>query len=249
TPTGKKLRAGDYMLTAIPNDAANRAGNDGIMRKFPFTLVNKNAAVAAFQLWDGDADSIITELKQGDVVELADLANRSFNIIAEANATSGVESMRLRLFGLGKGNRKDSDAPYTQFKRLDGKTFTAGEYTIQAFPYSMDNAKGDALPTSSIDFTLAEAGAQAPAREITLIDAEEATEMFMVYPNPTAATLNFNKQTSVAIYNEMGQRIAVYQNTKQINVADFKEKVGASQTFFMLPANGDRAVRVLLSNN
>jgi hypothetical protein len=247
--TGKKIRAGAYEVLITPNDAANRSGNDGIARKYAFELVNSTAAIATFKLWDGLADTVITDLSNGQVVEIADLENRYLNIIAEPVAGSGVESVRLRLFGLGKGNRKDSDEPYTQFKKLKGKKFDAGMYTIYAQPYSQDNGQGTELASASIDFTLAEAGAQGNGPALSLVPATEADNGFMVFPNPTVESLNFNKQVSVAIYNELGQRIAVYNDVKQINVNDFRHKISGSNTFFVLPANGEKAVRVVLSNN
>ena len=245
TPTGQKLKAGDYVLNVIPNDANNRSGNDGISRKFKFTLENSTAVIDDFVLVDGQTGTVITTIEQGATIEIPNLSSKFLNIQANPKAGSGIESVWMRLKGLGKGNRVDNDEPYWQFKKLKGKKFAAGSYNVTAYPYTQDKKGGTKLSTTSVDFTLVDptATTRTSAPEV---QAESGND-FVVYPNPVASSLNFSKEVSVAIYNEMGQRIAVYQNVNQINVKDFRHRIGTSQTFFVLAEGEKKAVRVKLN--
>lgn len=238
--TGKKMKEGMYELEVTPNDKKKRQGNDGISRTFKFEMINATSVIEKFLLLDGYTQAVIAEITQGATIEVPNLSSTKLNIEAVAKAGSSVESIWLKTSG--KGSRKDSEAPYTQFSKR--KKFGPGKYTTTAFPYDQDVAQGNQLATTTIDFYLVDPNATSRTTAPEVETGSEST--FVVYPNPVAASLNFSKESSVAIYNEMGQRIAVYQNVKTINVKDFRYKLGTHKTFFVLAEGEQRAVRVVL---
>ncbi len=73
---------------------------------------------------------------------------------------------------------------------------------------------------------------------LTITNLEEPdmpeTNAFTIYPNPTTRTVFMNETTDVAIYNVNGQRLRVYQNVSQFDVADLSAGV-----YYIQNAAGD----------
>ena len=248
---GKKMMAGEYEVVVTPNDANNRTGNDGIDRMFKFKLVNSTAVVETFKLFDSVADTMISIITQGANIEVPGLSTAKLTIVAELEQPNVAESVKMYLSGAKSATKTESVEPYALYGdkngNFNGKVLPAGAYTIKAVPYTQNKAKGIALPSSSVNFTLSEKYASKVGETLIATQVEEVENPFTVYPNPVVDALNFNKVVSVAIYNELGQRIAVYRDVKQINVSDFRGKL-ASSTFFLKAEGEEKAVRVVLGN-
>lgn len=62
---------------------------------------------------------------------------------------------------------------------------------------------------------------------------EEGVE-FQVYPNPTLQTVFFNTRQDIAIYSQLGQRIAVYRDVDQIDLSPLTAGI-----YYLQNANGE----------
>lgn len=68
-----------------------------------------------------------------------------------------------------------------------------------------------------------------------LTDPEvELGEAFSVYPNPTLQTVYLNTAQDVALYSQLGQRLAVYRNVNQIDVSQL-----ATGIYYLQNGNGE----------
>jgi secreted PhoX family phosphatase len=248
---GKKMMAGYYTVVCTPNDKKNRSGSDGIDRMFKFQLKNSTAVTETFKLYDGVADTLIAEITQGAEIAVAGLSTAKLNVVAELKTPNIAQSVKLQLTGPTNKTKTENVAPYAVFGdkngNFNGKYMPAGAYTIKATPYTQKKAKGMALSSSMVNFTLVEKYANKAVLPMLAAQVEEVENPFTAYPNPVIDALNFNKTVSVAIYNEIGQRIAVYRDVKQISVSDFRSKLSTS-TFFIKAEGEEKAVRVVLGN-
>jgi len=241
---GKTLVPGEYTVVVTPNDGRNRSGNDGIARTYKFTLVNKNAVVESFKLYDANTDMEIATITEGATIPVSNLSSRKLTIVAEMKAGSGVESVEVLLTGRVRTGCLENHEPYALYGDRSGdfigRRKYEGDYTVRAIPYSQNNRRGSRLSPSRVNFSISDASNVANNSSRLSFDTE-----FVVYPNPVVSSLNFNKQVSVAIYNELGQRVAVYEAVRQINVDDFRSKL-AGNSFFVMAQGEERAVRVVL---
>ncbi|MCS6823237.1 MAG: DUF839 domain-containing protein [Cytophagaceae bacterium] len=60
--------------------------------------------------------------------------------------------------------------------------------------------------------------------------SEDNSSSFKIYPNPATRELHFNKVTDVAIYDNLGNRIRVEREVKEINISDLTPGVYFIQT-------------------
>ncbi|MEM8888356.1 MAG: lamin tail domain-containing protein [Bacteroidota bacterium] len=159
---------------------------------------------------------------------IPDGANIDFSAIGTAlinfryNDVDGAESVEMRLsrggrqvhrienrapFALFGNNRDDYFLPTTSFYRL--LLFTqAGPLTLEATPYSQDQAGGTAGTTASVNFTISVGPFN--LREAALEDEVKMS----IYPNPnngnmliTGESNNANQRYNLSIYSTLGQLI------------------------------------------
>lgn len=119
-------------------------------------------------LYNADTDRVIsgyTDIRAGEVIDLADLPTRNVAIIVVP--TKNASSVRMNLNG---DTRVQSAAPYAFFGDnkgdFTGKKMTAGDYTLAVTPYKADNAGGAAFTKRTINFKLIDSD-KAPTKPST----------------------------------------------------------------------------------
>ena len=122
--------------------------------------INSNASVISLILINADNNQAITELSEGQQIDISTLASTNLSIEAILN---GGESVRMDLSGALTYARTESVEPYALFgddpnpnggRSFIGRNFIAGNYNITATPYSFDGAAGDTGTPLSIKFSL-----------------------------------------------------------------------------------------------
>ncbi|MDX2302388.1 MAG: DUF5060 domain-containing protein [Microscillaceae bacterium] len=117
-------------------------------------------SVISLSLINASNNQVITQLSDGQQLNIATLP--STNLSIQAN-TDGGESVRMILSGALSQNLLDNEAPYSLFGDIPnpgggtiftGRTFPAGNYTISATPYTLDNAGGITGNSLSLNFSL-----------------------------------------------------------------------------------------------
>ena len=183
---GEEFRPGDYTLTVTPFEDRNATGAQGTPVTVNFTLVAPDVEpfeVVDILLYDTDRQIVLDTLQEGDIVEVADLANTNLGLVAFTDP-SPVGSVDLTLTGptFPTGfNRTEGFAPYSIFgdqglRDINGQLLSAGSYNITAIPFNQKLAEGLQGPTKSINFQLVEP-AQVDVTEIVLVDAITDTEI------------------------------------------------------------------------
>ncbi|MEL6625112.1 MAG: alkaline phosphatase PhoX [Bacteroidota bacterium] len=243
---GAPVQSGTYTVTIIPNDQLNRAGNDGIPRTYEVTLMDTTvqtpaSPVVGLNLYE-NAGSVFASITDGDTVYVSNVPSRDLRVEVLTNPQIINGSLFIDIQGPVNSTKVEN---YFRYIAPLGGTAApmAGTYTVTVTPYDQPGATGNAGTPVSFTFTVMDS--PSGMREAT---SAPAVAQFNVYPNPVMESLNFNKMTSVAIYNELGQRIAVYENVKTINVNDFRQKIGSGKTFFVMPSGGEKAVRIVLED-
>jgi hypothetical protein len=128
------LPAGQYTLTATPYSLPGGKGTAGKALTMNFTVLYQ--AVESFVLVDAMTNQDIMQVKEGDVINLADITTRKFNIRANTN----VQPVGSVLFDLNGQKAIENNAPYT-FAGNTGSNYRGidlpvGDYTLTATPYS-----------------------------------------------------------------------------------------------------------------
>ncbi|MCI4669547.1 MAG: DUF839 domain-containing protein [Bacteroidia bacterium] len=209
--------------------------------------------VAKLQLIDRNDVTARPYVNYGDTICLADFnqgprTSRDWvlKVVMEPQIIQG--SLDIQVSGPVSGSRTENYFNYLMEMPLDASgNVVTGTYTVTITPYSGRNLSGTQGVARTFVFTLSNCGSSNVMRQgVNPAIETSVEEVFQVYPNPTADALNFNVKSSVAIYNEMGQRVAVYRDVNNINVNDFRSKLAGKNVFFVKP-EGREAVKVVLT--
>ncbi|MEO0896276.1 MAG: alkaline phosphatase PhoX [Bacteroidota bacterium] len=216
--------------------------------------------VSMLQLADKNDPFTRPFINYGDTIELDDLntglvrgttrpRNFQLKVVMEPQIIQG--SMNIDIQGPVSSSRVENYFRYlAPFPTNAAGEYVPGTYTVTITPYSDRNLSGNEGVARTFVFTLKESGT--PLRQAAPTAGDESQisveEGFRVFPNPTINALNFNTKTSVAIYNELGQRVAVFRDVTTVYVDDFRTKLAGKNVFFVQPENG-KAVKVVLDQN
>lgn len=116
------------------------------------------SVVSSFTLVNADSDEDITELHEGDTLNLVALATLNLNIRANTTPDT-VGSMVFNLSGAEMRNHTENIAPYALFADNNKGDYYAwtpinGNYTLTATPYSESKGKGEKGTPLTIHFTV-----------------------------------------------------------------------------------------------
>ncbi|WP_373494067.1 Ig-like domain-containing protein [Aquiflexum sp.] len=159
---GLSLPAGNYTLTAIPYAERDRGGTQGTELTIAFSIIeqdynplNLSFGVETFTLIDAGSNTSISEMSDGDELDLANIRILSLNFRANTNPIE-VGSVYLSLEGPINHSKTENVAPYALFGDRDGvyngSLLTMGNYTLTAIPYSESNRGGSAGKALTIKF-------------------------------------------------------------------------------------------------
>ena len=134
--------------------------------------------VTEFILVDADSDADIMVLNDGAVIDVTNLPSTNLNIRAEANSLT--ESVFMEISGAINASRNENVAPYALFGdnggNYAGRMFSAGNYSVNATPYSQDNKAGNEGSALAINFEIINPGST--TEPLILVDASTDTELF-----------------------------------------------------------------------
>ena len=114
------------------------------------------SAVTSFTLINALNEQEVMTLENGANIDINDLPTNQLNI--RANVSGTVESVTFQITGAINETSTESTPPYALFGDNAGnyfaQTFTTGDYTVTARPYTLDNAQGQVGTSLSISFTI-----------------------------------------------------------------------------------------------
>ena len=209
------IGAGTYEITYTFTD---EEGCTASASKFITVLSTSENAITGFVLVNAETDEDIMALTEGSVINLFNLTTSKINIRAEA--TSDVESVRLKLSGDLVRNRTENVAPYALFGDRSGDYFPGelpvGEYHLMATPYSENRLRGTAGTPMMINFSVISDGA-GPLKA-------------SLYPNPAIYELQVeltenkknSKLASIQIHDMQGRLLRSYNASEISQKAEFK---------------------------
>jgi hypothetical protein len=183
------LPLGEYMLTATPYSDNIGRGMRGKALSISFKVVYE--AVASFTLVDADTEKDIREIKEGDVLNLADFSTLNFNIRANTDPTV-VGSVVMSLNGKSVVENHwpyayagGSETDYSAMR------LPSGEYTLTVTPFHQSLGKGTMGKALTVKFTVSSSSI---ARQS--FDSGSGTKDLIInaHPNPfiTKSTLEFS---------------------------------------------------------
>ena len=120
------------------------------------TITNTEESLTGFTLVNAATETDVGPIDHDSTVELTDPTNGQYGIRVDTVPDTGIESVRLQLFGAKTVTRTDNEAPYTLYAQ-GGEALPAGTYTLQATAYPQADRVGNALESISISFTVTEA--------------------------------------------------------------------------------------------
>ncbi len=149
---------GDILATTAEDmdDPATPGFDSGFDFGTGFGFVQGDLAVASvldepsayrLQITNEQTGEVVT-LRDGDVIDLADYPNNSFNLVALASAgTAQLDGVKLKLKGEEDADRTDKTAPFELFKANDDdkEDIEPGKYKFKATPFQRvkQNRKND----------------------------------------------------------------------------------------------------------
>ncbi|MEO1713009.1 MAG: hypothetical protein AAFU60_06705, partial [Bacteroidota bacterium] len=196
-------------------------------------------SVADLVLVDAATGKDITTLADGDIIELSDLANRKLNI--RAMVAGEPASVSFSVNGTeGKKNFSKvenvapfyafGDDPSTNAPFGDAGLFNQeGNFDIVVTPYTEKGAAGAAGLSQVMQIRLVDGGS----------DKIAASNELNVEYNAIQGSFDFNNPVEAAVYNTLGQKIGVYNNTKAIYYSDFSSKLDNDEFFIMKYTDGE----------
>lgn len=114
-----------------------------------------SAAVTKIALYDATTDRVISgysDLKAGQVINLADLPTRNLAIVVIPDKKA--ESVKMTFNG---ETQLQNSLPYAVFgdsgSDVFGRQLSAGNYSLSVTPYLKDNAQGTAFATRTLNFS------------------------------------------------------------------------------------------------
>ena len=121
----------------------------GTIRDMP---VVGSGPLTGFMLVDGASGTDLGAITEGAALTLPD-PHGGYRITVGTTADSSVGSVSFALSGAKAGTATENHAPFTLFAGA-GHTLPAGSYTLSATAYPEDGARGEALQTLSVSFTV-----------------------------------------------------------------------------------------------
>ncbi len=210
TPTN-----GSYTLTATPYSGSKGSGTAGTPLTIHFTVTG--AAVSSLILVNAQTDTDIKTLKNGDVIDLANLPTRNLNIRAAVHPDT-VGSVVFNLNN--KLIVRENVAPYAIGGDIKGDyrawTLPTGNHTLTATPYALANGKGTKGKGHSVTFTVVDMTATVQAKAVNLQQkaiaetAQDVEQRLIATPNPFAGqtTIRFSvsasSRTLLEVYDAKG---------------------------------------------
>ncbi|MEQ8677173.1 MAG: PA14 domain-containing protein [Aggregatilineales bacterium] len=184
-----------YTINAVPYTQSFGRGTagQGMTVNVTFTSANNNMpTVEHFTLINADTDQPIMQIRDGDVIDLAQLSTRNLNVSATVN--SRVRSVR---FNYDNVTRVENAAPYAMLSDSSGD-YNAWQpeiraYTISAIPYSLSGTRGTIGTTSTINiqFVNTTDGNSQPVSTNTAVPTNTPVPTNTAVPsNPTTSQLS-----------------------------------------------------------
>lgn len=153
---GGSLQQGEYTLTATPYSKEGGKGVKGSPLTIHFKIVYP-ADITRFVIVNAETGKDITDLKEGDAVNLSVLPSHKISIRVSTNPDR-VGSVVFNLFGQERKTQTENYIPYALFggstKQYTPWTPTSGAYKLTATPFSAYNANGAAGDERTIHFTV-----------------------------------------------------------------------------------------------
>jgi hypothetical protein len=258
-----RLRPGTYRLQIIPYAEARGKGAPGDTTRIAFTVVDE-PAVRKLLLVDVDKDKVLTEIKDGDVLDplaLGISANSRLNIQAETSP-GRVEKVIFDLNG-NAGYYSDDRRPYELFgnQGLPVRQVAPGRYSLKATPYYKAGGVAKAGTPLTVQFTVpdtAQTGAS-PAKVAAAAGKpatpERQTLNVTVSPNPVKDVLTIRfaapvtGPVAVKVYDILGRKA---YHEEQLPVTDGQQlEVDLSALparFYLLKVRtgaGTRVIRIV----
>lgn len=122
----------------------------GTIRDMPVAV---SGPLTGFMLVDGSSGTDLGAITGGAALTLPD-PHGGYRITVGTTADSSVGSVSFALSGAKAATATDDAAPFGLFAGA-GHTLPAGSYTLSATAYPKDGARGEALQTLSVSFTVA----------------------------------------------------------------------------------------------
>jgi uncharacterized protein YjdB len=147
------IKSGTALITASSQDG-NFTSTSEIT-----VATNVPMGISGFTLVNADSDSDIGSISDGNHLDINEIEGLNLNIRVNTNPGL-VGSVALSLTGPVNANITENVAPYALFGdnrgNYNGKLLQAGEYTLEAVPYSEPNLGGTKGNPMTVKFTIGE---------------------------------------------------------------------------------------------
>jgi hypothetical protein len=174
--------------------------------------------VVGYTLINTNNETVIRNLSEGEVINLAALPSRNLNIRINTNPAT-VGSVHYALTGTVRRVKWDNTAPYSLFGDDAGNynkwVTPVGNYSLTATPYTGADVTGTAGTPLTIHFSVIDEPAATTASRLALARRPDLPGQLFLYPNPTATgqvkvQLGSKGQGSVrySLMSLVGQKLA-----------------------------------------
>ncbi|MDX2303441.1 MAG: alkaline phosphatase D family protein [Microscillaceae bacterium] len=147
-----------FTLTATAYDQPGGQGNadEPTVLKFSFNDIGDAPSLSRLVLINADTDKEIGELKDGQVVNLAEIGTNHLSVMA-VTQPSPTGSVIFNLNGPVSQQTIENLLPYALFgdmpgRDFNGKPFGTGEYTLETIAYNANNGQGAASEPLNVKF-------------------------------------------------------------------------------------------------
>ncbi len=256
------LKVGKYRLQATPYTEAEGKGAAGAMKEITFEVVDE-PAVAKLFLVDVTKNKVLTEIREGDVINLSALgvtAATNLNIQAE---TSPRRMVKVE-FSLNEKEiyAADTQQPYELFgdEGAVGKGWKPvdGKYLVKATPYFKKGGKMEAGTAYAVNFSLVTTQPGASTARVAAAGSQKGVNpegqpwQVSVSPNPVRdqLTLQFSKSltgpVTVKVYDVMGRKTYFETETMLNGEQSIQLNLGGLPSrFYLLKVYTHRAQQVV----
>ncbi len=216
---GKMFPRGDYILQATTFSEGDAQGEVGLTASVRFS-VDFTPLVEELLLIDAAADTVLQTLADGDVINLADLANNDLSILAITNPDL-IGSARFELSGPIEFTNTENIGPYSLFANLGedffGQALVEGDYELRVLTFFGMNEEEFGSITE-INFSVVNESTESE----TQTNAESA-ELSM-FPNPANHQVNIQTErvaSQLRLKDLSGKTVQVQEVSDQNEVSAF----------------------------